>query len=536
MMLQAMIVDDEKMICQLILRLIDWDAMDIKVVGIAHDGPSALSLAQETKPDIIITDIRIPVFDGLELIHKLQQLHFQTRFIVISGYRYFEYARSALRYGVTEYLLKPINANELQQALCKLRAEIDAERQLQESNAALKKNLSAAGSRIRQQFLSNLIAGKIDHSQLSIDYMNRNYDFSIHNGPISLFIIKLCCSNIKQEYDLMPLVFSRVEPIVLSALQPHCSTLEIQIIHSRLYCLYQRKNMEVNLNITGIYERITAQFDDILNAFESFSMTLCPGEDAVSPAFLPHAIETAQHAVYLRLQNVQKRIVPPAQTQVLHQIQLDTVFSQAQQSVFCTTLLSGEKELISAGIQQIFKPFQRISSSPYDPKILFELCERIIYLSQNTLEPLHLSINFTQVMRAADHAESLSSVMDRFVAAFLDALEPYFALSAKNTGAPIQQAMRYIEQCFAEPLTLNRVAEQIGLSPAYLSSLFKKESGNSFNEYLTMCRMNAAKKLLRETSDPISLIAEQTGYVDAKYFSKVFSKTFGISPQKYRSL
>lgn len=190
----------------------------------------------------------------------------------------------------------------------------------------------------------------------------------------------------------------------------------------------------------------------------------------------------------------------------------------------------------SGGPNQLFQPLRSIAASPYDPEILFQLCEQVVYLSKNTLESILPDADFSFALRAADHAESSSALMDRFRLAYLDALEPYFKLSAKNTGAPIQQAMRYMEQCYAEPLTLNRVAEQVGLSPAYLSSQFKKESGSSFSEYLTMCRMNAAKKLLRETSDPISLIAEQTGYVDAKYFSKVFSKTFGISPQKYRSL
>lgn len=535
-MLRAIIVDDEHMICQLILRLVDWDAMNIEVVGIAHDGATALSLAQSSVPDIIITDIRIPVFDGLELIHKIQQIHRSTRFIVISGYRYFEYARSALRYGVTEYLLKPINANELTQALYKLSAEIHAERQLLESHASLQKNLSAAGSRMRQQFLSDLIEQKVDPALLSAEYLNSRYDFSFHKGSISLFIIKLCCSDLKREYELMPIVFSRIEPLVLSALQPHCSVLEMQCIHSRLYCLYQYKLSEATQNTNEIYERITSQFDDILNSFESFSITLCPGEDAADPASMPHSVQTAQHAVHLRLQNTQKRIVPSVPVRPIHAIPLDTIFPHPQQTVFCTTLLSGEKEKISAGIHQVFKPLQAIALSSYDPEILFQLCDRMVHLSENTLQSIVPNIDFSPALRAADHAESPSALMEQFRFTYLAILEPYFDLSSKNTGAPIQQAMAYMEQYFAEPLTLNCVAEQIGLSPAYLSSLFKKESGKSFSEYLTMCRMNAAKKLLHETSDPISLIAEQTGYVDAKYFSKVFSKAFGISPQKYRNL
>ena len=169
-------------------------------------------------------------------------------------------------------------------------------------------------------------------------------------------------------------------------------------------------------------------------------------------------------------------------------------------------------------------------------EVLFSLTDRILSLTRSTLGVGVDAPDLTAAAREIDHAGSPHSLIDRFMAAYLAALEPHFSRLAAKTGAPIQKAIRIIETRYADPLTLDSVAAEAELSPAYLSTLFKKETGSTFSEFLTLCRMNEAKRLLRQTGESVASIAEQTGYMDAKYFSKVFSKTFGISPQKYRSL
>ena len=112
-MLKIMIADDEDKICQLIYKLIDWSSMRMEVIGIAHNGIEALDLAKEYHPDIAITDIRMPGLDGLEFIEKAKEVDPNLEFIIISGYQQFEYAKKAIKYGVSDYLLKPIKKEEL---------------------------------------------------------------------------------------------------------------------------------------------------------------------------------------------------------------------------------------------------------------------------------------------------------------------------------------------------------------------------------------------------------------------------------------
>lgn len=122
-MIKVIIADDEEKICRLINQLIDWEALDMEVVAIVHNGIDAVKMIETIKPDIVITDIRMPGYNGLEMIENVKQNNIHSEFIIISGYRHFEYAKRAIKFGVKEYLLKPINKLELMSALEGLRKE-----------------------------------------------------------------------------------------------------------------------------------------------------------------------------------------------------------------------------------------------------------------------------------------------------------------------------------------------------------------------------------------------------------------------------
>lgn len=123
-MMKVLIMDDEPNICQVLRHIIDWTALDFIVAGEAHDGIEGLKKAEQLRPDIVIMDIRMPGDDGLSLIGKIKQLNPHTAFIIVSGYREFEYAKSALAQGVQEYLLKPVDKRELESAVLKARDSI----------------------------------------------------------------------------------------------------------------------------------------------------------------------------------------------------------------------------------------------------------------------------------------------------------------------------------------------------------------------------------------------------------------------------
>ena len=160
MMLKVLLVDDEKHICILLKKLVDWEAMDLTIVGEQYDGLSAYDYICTHEPEIVITDIKIPGIDGLEMIRRVREKKLNVSFILISGHKNFEYAHSAINYGVENYLLKPLNKDELTDNLISIRNRIFEEKDLIETRNTINSRIIRSTSRLHRQFLSDFIEKK----------------------------------------------------------------------------------------------------------------------------------------------------------------------------------------------------------------------------------------------------------------------------------------------------------------------------------------------------------------------------------------
>ncbi len=159
-MLKVMIADDEERICQLIKALVDWKSLDMEVVGIANNGLEAGQMVQNLHPDILITDIRMPGRNGLELIESVKKSVTELEIIIISGYAHFAYAQTAIKFGVGDYLLKPINKEELTSTLCKLKQRIEARKKTEQNTKQLRQKSENDIRRLQQNLLEQLQEGK----------------------------------------------------------------------------------------------------------------------------------------------------------------------------------------------------------------------------------------------------------------------------------------------------------------------------------------------------------------------------------------
>lgn len=157
-MTRVIIADDEVRICKLIMKLVDWDKIGMNIVGTAHDGVETLEIIEREKPDIVITDIRMPGYDGLDMIEKAKIINKDLEFIIISGYSDFEYAKKAIGYGVKDYLLKPINQEELLNALLKVKEDIIRKKDYIHLENEYKSSLKNHGDIIRKPLLDNHMA------------------------------------------------------------------------------------------------------------------------------------------------------------------------------------------------------------------------------------------------------------------------------------------------------------------------------------------------------------------------------------------
>ena len=532
-MISVLVIDDEPIICELIRMLADWEGLDLKLIGIENNGVNAYHTIVEKKPDIVITDIRIPGIDGLELIRRLQKNELPVQFIVISGYRQFEYAHSALQFGVTDYLLKPINKEELNRALKRTADRIRLERQDRQEMDHLRQEVLTQGEQLRQQFVSKLIAGQIPDEDCTVEAINGKYGYEFRNTACGIFILK-ASSRKKETRMLIPIYFSRVIPILQDVFSD-AETFVFSEKGSRLYCLYQFGKPEEG---RGKWQLLSERFQEISSMFEDIMLTICPAPAAENPSHLQECMREAEHSVSLRLNARHSGVVNYEEVFDYHVLRVRDVLSSEQTTSLREAVVNCVRNEIDSIIRKIFRPLEENGVYwKYDPSVLFSLCSEIIriLLSVNACRQ-EIADQFHEVMEEIDHAETVNDLIYRFRKQLLSSMTPYFQVVEERSRMPVQVARNYIREHFAEQIDLERVALEADISPNYLSTLFKRETGLGFSEYLTQVRITEAKKLLRTTRLSVTEVAERTGYMDSKYFTKVFSKECGISPKKYQKL
>ena len=190
----VLIADDEEKVCQLIEYLIPWEELNLSLKAIVHNGLEAIEVLKKEKIDIVITDARMPECDGIELLKWCHQQQMQLKYIVISGYRHFEYAHGALQYGVDAYLLKPINQKELIESLMGIVEKLNANRQIVENEQEMKRQRSLDRDKMRRHFISSFIFDGRNFSDRRIDSLeeiNEEYQMQFADGIYQAFFIKL---------------------------------------------------------------------------------------------------------------------------------------------------------------------------------------------------------------------------------------------------------------------------------------------------------------------------------------------------------
>ena len=190
-MLKVIIADDEPKVNLLLQKIVDWETLGYQIAGTANDGERALQLIEEEKPDVLMTDIRMPGVDGMELIRRAKEKRPDLVFIVVSGYRQFEYAQTALKYGVTDYLLKPVNAEELTQLLIRIREEEEKKKRLDTWTASVDRQLRENEWKKREQLVDNLREYAQENRELNgYESLNQEYGCDFHEGTYQVIIIK----------------------------------------------------------------------------------------------------------------------------------------------------------------------------------------------------------------------------------------------------------------------------------------------------------------------------------------------------------
>lgn len=300
-MIRVIIADDEEKVCRLIYSIIDWESIGMEIVGIANNGLEALNYVQTLSPDILITDIRMPGYDGIELIKFAKEKRANLETIIISGYRHFEYAQDAIKFGVSDYLVKPIKKEELLNALNKIKSNylLRYEQISKEEELTLKMHNDI--ERLRSGLFTECMFGtKNILLDSNISSINEIYHFSFKEGLFRIIAVKIDCIY-KEEFDnSIKILQDKIQQIIYSQMLNNCIDLEIYNNDSVIYILmnYSEDNVKVIHKQIGIVSRNVLIQKDL---FRLFDFTVITGKEVSDIRKLKESYLTVLCEIHQRL-------------------------------------------------------------------------------------------------------------------------------------------------------------------------------------------------------------------------------------------
>lgn len=522
-MIKVLIVDDEMISRIGIKSLISWKEEGFTVVGEAENGKKALELIVEMQPDIVITDIKMPVMSGLDLIKKTKEELFQPAFIVLSSYDDFDYVKEALVLGAKDYFLKlELTPEKLLETLNRVRQSVSSE-----YKKPYVEQLSANDYEIiKSNFLQEIIHGRsyreeeID-SKLSIlemklpkeriqcgvilihgmDVYQKYNDHDIH---LFQFAVDNILSEILADYHFAHAVFTQFKEITVIFAhvdKDHMNKDMLELMNAIM------KALKVYLNIMGLM---------------GISKTR-EGYGSIKTSY-SEALEAANHVVFKKgMSNSEMGIEVPVSD-------MSDYIKQ-----FESTLHVSEMEKMSECLGHIVEMIK--STSDISNHVLKSLCSTLL-LSVSTYIKEYASLIKLEEVWGSDPYRSLDHLNTNYdFIAWIEHLEKNIYRIFNTLGESrklIHQAKQYIHTHYTSSVSLEALADELNISPNYLSYLFRKETKESVVEYLTRYRINKAKDLLRTTHYKIYEVGQMVGYDSEQYFSRVFKKVVGMPPAKFK--
>ncbi|MFC2946823.1 response regulator transcription factor [Virgibacillus sediminis] len=475
-MLRLMIIEDELWMRRGLEKILDWNQLNIQLVSSARSGQEALELMEESAPDIIITDIKMPKIDGFGMLNKISEVLEQLpKIIIISGYDDFNYAKKAIRHGVVDYMLKPVDPEELKETI--IRSKDLIRREEEES-----------------QKLTNLELKNAVHEILAF---HSNYSNS-ESLPSPFYF---------------HVIFSS-EPL-----------------HESLEKINNKKMYYVSLVIGGHYLTMMGFIQkDALSSYRENHLAKIQKHQAVGVSDMKSNINDNFLVAYKEAEQAFQATY--YQNMEYHNVrELTTILSREEETNILTSLQKGDKRTVDRVIDNLLKKHEQLEQKCIILFQLYLLLSR--YLTPEQISSSNQSMFFYK-LRYVYTLEDLNDVYSTAVDPLIKKLIQNFKPSKTSY---IVKAKEYIGAHYNEAaLSLDRVAAHLNLSPAYLSFIFKKETGMNFTSHVTRRRVEVAKEYLINSQSPIYEISDKVGYNDTKYFLRVFKKETGFTPNRYREL
>ena len=506
--MRILIVEDEVMIREGLARLIKSHTGHT-VIGEASNGQEGLSLALRFKPDLVITDIRMPVMDGLQMIEALHGMSLPIRAVILSGYSEFDYAKKAIHFGVDDYLLKPLAAEDIVDLLERTQRKMEAEEQ---------KNAGTPGQCIKELIYGGPLSEEEDRRVRTICGFGAFVHFQLYLGYTG-------DAPIGYEEEIGG-KFDQIRALLPSV---------------RLHVSWDRGRRQF-LGLAALPED------------EDVSCLLC---QAVERKIVRPYKQRDGRAVWAMVsmkgwESVQKgardaellirEALPATEGDLVTRERMDAV--DWKEFRFPADLGADMKNALCRGdlenarkTGEMFMEFMK--DGPYREQEIRQAYLKATYLLLDTVREIdgdtYGQLQNADLLTRCTEAVTLRELEQSYGDGLSLVCSPH-RVKEDISNYTIKRAINYIREHYQEGISLEEVAGKLGITPEYLSTLFNREMGENFSTFLRKFRISHAKRLLKGTDMKVYEIAETVGYTDPKYFARVFKDELGISPGDYRQM
>lgn len=526
---RIMIVDDEAEMREGIVRRMDWAALGFEVAAEAENGQDALEKAEYTDIDVVLTDIKMPYMDGLTMSAELIKLHPMVKLIILTGFDEFDYAREAIKLNVVEYVLKPVNVEELSRILTRIREGLDADIENRRNIEVLRENYEKALPLMRERFFNELLWGVLSEMDVLKELTQYNIPLSPENFmTVAVFDIDpISRDHAAVALELAPLSLKQMVEEQLSDKWQSVVFLSSSSVITIIAWAAEQAPMEQLIRLAN---EVCSRARRVLN----ISVTAGVGRKALGIGGVHTSFQEARAALQYRAVSGTGGAIYIGDMEETRPEPI--AFDVWGEELMLSTVKFGTGEQISLLIDDILARGQEGGD-----------WERRAYMLGV------LNATYRIIQRYGLQAEAaIVERMDRFVGFEPESLEKermrewltnilvcisefISARRVSSTKKLVEEAKRFIHENYQDPaLSVEKLCEHLHVSQSYFSTIFKQETGRSYVQYLTDVRMEHALRLLQETDDKTYIIAHKVGYEEPNYFSYAFKKRFGVSPTKFR--
>jgi two-component system response regulator YesN len=483
----VLIVDDEPWVAYGMKALIDWESLGFAVIGEAHNGIQALQSIAEKKPDVVISDIRMPGLNGIELLENIAHQGLPTKVILVSGYAEFEYAQQAIRLGAFDYLLKQVDKQKLTDTLLRLRTVLFEKQQpFRELDLMLEDlfDLFEPESNIK-------IANFLTHKGMEAEYPHFRFVSCIYPyatgsdtgkdpaaaAPEGIQRIRFRTGQNKMTYLIN--YDEQGHPLAL-----------LDFISAHL-----EGAQNIGISSIGLYSSLVGKL------YQESDIALS------SSCFLPDQ-RIAEYKATDQAATLTKAI-----------LQIEWAIKEQK------------REQLEHGLDELCEECKSRRMTIDQVSRLYNQIVSLVYKYYNGSDAAH-EVEYMSYSQIARSYGSMEQLFGRIKAVFDRPPGEEQPISNET----VRKLIEYIDSSFTEDISLSTLSRQFNVSIGYLSALIKKETGTTYSDYVVAKRLNMAKELLGNAQLSIQEIVERVGYKDYFHFNKLFKKHFGITPSKYRKI